>query len=411
MDASHRLAILASHPIQYQAPFFRHLAARPGVDLTVFFCADFGLKPYDDPGFGTRIQWDIPLLDGYQHVILRNRSRSPRAGRFWGAFNPEIRTRLQTGGFDALVVHGWALATNWLAFRSSRALGLPVFLRGESNGLSEPTGLRRLVKRTLLTRLFRSTAGFMAIGSLNRRFYRDYGVDEGRIFLAPYSVDNASFQEQDALLTPRRSELRAEESIPDGATVFLFCGKLSPVKRPLDLLEAFARLPDVGRHRLIYAGDGVLRDAILRRAGALGLNNVRITGFLNQSELPRYYALADALVLPSSYEPWGLVVNEAMNFGLPVVVSDRLGSAPDLVREGENGFVVPCGDVPALARRLEQLAGDRDQRIRMGERSRALIATWGIPQTADGYLEGLRTVVGRGRNSSMQGVRDRVGEV
>jgi glycosyltransferase involved in cell wall biosynthesis len=396
MANAQRLAILTSHPIQYQAPLFRHLAARPGLDLTVFFCSDFGLKPYDDPGFGTRFRWDVPLLGGYRHEFLRNRSPVPRAGTFWGALNPGIRDRLRAGRFDALVVHGWALATNWLALRASRRLDLPVFLRGESNGLSEPLGFRRLVKRNVLTRLFRATAGFLAIGSLNRGFYESYGVDPNRIFHAPYSVDNAFFRDHADALAPERAALRSRESIPEGATVFLFCGKLSPVKRPLDVLEAFARLNDVGGCHLVYAGDGMLRGEVERRSRELGLGNVRVTGFLNQSELPRYYAMADALVLPSGLEPWGLVVNEAMNFGLPLIVSDRVGSAPDLVRRGENGHVFPAGDVPALSEAMRAVAGDGAVRTGMGEASRRLIARWGLPETADGYLCGLCRVVGGG---------------
>lgn len=395
MTAAFRLAILTSHPVQYQAPLFRALAKEPGVDLTVFFCSDFGLQPYHDPGFGTRFRWDVPLVEGYAHRFLPNRSPRPRAGPGLGLVNPAIMSALRAGHFDGLVIYGWASVTCWMAFAAARILGIPVFLRGESNGLSEPTGAKLLIKRMLLRLLFPRTAGFLAIGSLNRRFYRHYGVDEGRIFLAPYSVDNEFFRRHSAELLPRRGQLRREEGIPEEATVFLFCGKLSPHKRPLDLLEAFALLPDVRGCFLIYAGDGVLRATIEEKSHQLGLGSVRITGFRNQSELPRWYSLADVLVVPSQREPWGLVVNEAMNFGLPIVASDQVGAAPDLVCSGDNGFTYQVGNIPELVQHLAALAVTSPLRRAMGNRSHRRILDWGIQHTVDGYCSAFRSLEAR----------------
>ena len=163
MSHRHRVAFLTSHPIQYQAPLFRVLARRPEVDLTVFFCSDQGARRYRDPGFATELAWDVPLLDGYRSVVLPNLNRRGGPGSFLGLVNARIVTELRHGRFDALIVHGWAHATSWLAFVAASVLGVPVIVRGESNGLREPAGWRRLMKRLALGWLFRRASAFLAI--------------------------------------------------------------------------------------------------------------------------------------------------------------------------------------------------------------------------------------------------------
>jgi glycosyltransferase involved in cell wall biosynthesis len=385
-----RLAFLTSHPIQYQAPLFRALARRPEVDLTVFFGTDQGARAYRDPGFGAAVQWDVPLLEGYAHVVLPNLNPRGTSAGFFGLVNPGIVQALRRGRFDALIVHGWAHATSWLAFGAARALGVPLLLRGESNGLREVAGWRAAVKRRALAWLFARTAGFLAIGSLNREFYRRHGVPAHRVFSAPYAVDNAFFRRAAEAHLPERDRLRGQEGLAADATVFLFCGKLTPVKRPLDLLAAFQRLGAGPRAALLYVGDGPLRAEIERRAA--GSPGVRVLGFRNQSELARYYTVADVLVLPSEFEPWGLVVNEALNFGLRVIASDQVGAAPDLVQGEDHGQVVPAGDVAALARAMRAGLDHPEPRPRLG--GKRLIDGWGIEEATEGILEAL-TAVGR----------------
>jgi glycosyltransferase involved in cell wall biosynthesis len=367
------LAFLTSHPIQYQAPLFRALAARDDLDLTVLFCSDHGARAYYDPGFGKTLQWDVPLCEGYRHVFMRRRGR----------VNPDVVSLLRSRRFSTLIVHGWAHLTSWLAFATASAIGLPFFIRGESNGLAEAAGARGVLRRALLRGLFRRAAGVLAIGTLNQRFYERYGVSPHRIGFAPYAVDNAFFREAADKLSPSRESLRHEYDIPADASVFLFCGKLTSVKRPLDLVDAAARLPESDNAFVLFVGDGALRAPLQARVAALGLRNVRFVGFRNQSELPRFYAASDVLVLPSAFEPWGLVVNEAMNFGLGVVASDQVGCAVDLVRVGETGEIYPLGDVGALAAAMRACASER-MRLRARTASTALIDRWSIAAAADG---------------------------
>ena len=389
----YRLAVLTSHVIQYQASLYRALAADPAIDLTVFFCSERGSKPYWDQGFGRLVKWDVPLLDGYRSEFLANWSPRPGRDGFMQLVNPAIVARLRQRQFDALWVHGWARCTSWLAMLAAFALGIPVLFRGESTLLGRSSATKAAIKRAVLLRLFERIAAFLAIGRYNAEFYQAHRVPPARIFAVPYAVDNEFFLAQAEALAPRRRELKEALGIPADTPVVLYSGKLVPAKRPMDLLLALAQLPAAERATLLYLGDGTLRDALAARARDLGVG-VHFAGFQNQTEIGRFFTAADAFVLPSGFEPWGLVVNEAMCFGLPVVVSDRVGAGGDLVRDGVNGFTFPAGDVDALARILGALVADGERRRQMGEASRALIRGWSHREAVAGVTACLDVLAG-----------------
>ena len=388
----YKLAVLGSHPIQYQAPLFRVLAQKPAIDLHVFFCRRIGWERYQDPGFGVTFSWDIPLLEGYKHTFLRNISPYANSSRFFGAVNPGIVAAMLRGKYDAIWINGWALATNWIAWAGVSALHVPILLRSETNGLAEPRGLRRGVKRMVLQTFFSRVAGFLAIGTNNENYYKSYGVPQERIFLTPYSVDNAFFMERARGLAGQKRGLREKEGIPPDLPIILFCGKFQEKKRPLDLLKAFSLLNGQPPAALVFVGDGILRPAMERFVAQHSLPHVFFLGFKNQQDLPACYAMSDLLVLPSSGEPWGLVVNEAMCFGLPVIASDRVGAAADLVNPGVNGFTFRLGDIESLAGLLRSLLLDGETRKKMGAQSYSLISQWGIPEDVQGILQSLRQV-------------------
>jgi glycosyltransferase involved in cell wall biosynthesis len=399
MDGSYRVACLVSHPIQYQAPLFRYLAARPGIDLTVFFLSDLSIHAYHDSGFGVDVKWDVPLLDGYRHEFL------PRVGSgsglsFWRPWTFGLRTRLRHGRFDALWVHGYAHRGCLAGIAAAKSLGIQVMLRGESNLRSETDDALKLgVKRIAMPALLRTIDGVLAIGRLNREYYLHYGVEAGRIFPMPYAVDNEFFRSAAERARPHREELRAELGLKPGRAVILFASKMQPHKRAADLLEAYARLSPDGVAEpapyLVFAGDGEERVNLERRARALKWNSIRFIGFRNQSELPALYDLCDVFVLPSEHEPWGLVVNEAMNAGKPVVVSDRVGAGPDLVEDGVNGFIYPARDIASLADRLRRLADSPEHRAAMGARALEKVARLDFAADRHGLLSALDSIVGK----------------
>ncbi len=386
-----RLAALFSHPIQYFAPLFRRLAAQPGIDLTVFYCSRQSAAPRLDPGFGQVVQWDIPLLEGYRYRFLHNWYRSDLVGGFFSLVNPGIVGEILQGGWDVLWLHGYMHLTHWLALLAAKFAGVPVLSRGESN-LLDPRPIRRLIIKNLLLRLWLSQVnGALYIGSHNRDFYRHYGMPEEKLFFTPYTVDNDFFKKEAARLHTRRSALRRKFGVKDERPLILFCGKLIPKKQPLLLLKAYASVRRNKACALLYAGDGVLRKDLEEKVSREEIKDVKITGFLNQSEISKVYFAADFLVLPSAWgETWGLVLNEGMNFGLPVVTSDRVGAAVDLVREGKNGFIVPNQDVDALAAALAQLVEDADLRFRFGQQSREIIEDWGLDETVAGIANAIQ---------------------
>ena len=391
----YKLAVVASHPIQYQAPLFRALAGRPEIDLHVYFCSRWGMEQYRDPGFGETFAWDIPLLEGYSYTFLRNLGFRSGPSSLLSVFNPGMLRALLSNSFHAVLIFGWALSTYWMTWAGGSLQGLPILLRGESNGLTEPAGVKGSLKRAVLKLFLSRIAGFLAIGTNNAAFYKSYGVPSERIFWTPYAVDNAFFTEYARHYAGQKEGLRQREGLPSNAPVILFSGKFQEKKRPLDLLQAFALLQRRVPATLVFAGDGPQRAEMERFVAEARLPNVYIVGFRNQRELPIYYALADVLVLPSRFEPWGLVVNEAMCFGLPIVASDKVGAAADLVKPGGNGFVFPAGNVDALAERLATILQDQGLRRRMGRASYEAISRWGIEQDVEGVLQALEAVTGR----------------
>ena len=390
-----RLAFLVTHPTQYQTPLLRLIAAEPGIELKVFFCSDYSTREHWDPGFGRAIEWDISLLDGYEHEFLPAFGGRERMS-FWRPYSHGLAKRLRAGNFDTLWIHGYARWFHWVAMFSARRLGIKVLLSDEATPISTPRGpLKRLAKTLFFGALKQACNGFLAIGSLNREYYLERGVAEDRIFHFPYAVDNARFQAAAATAAERREALRAELGLEAGRPIILFVAKLIPRKRAGDLLEAYSRLsvdPAFGAPYLVFVGDGELRTTLERHAAAQGLDSVRFLGFKNQSELPGLYDLADVFVLPSVREPWGLVVNEAMNAGRAVIVSDQIGCAPDLVRNGENGFIFEAGDIDALAPALHGVIADAGRCRAMGRKSLEIIDAWGYGEEIAGLKRALEFV-------------------
>ncbi|MGO9620563.1 MAG: glycosyltransferase family 4 protein [Desulfobaccales bacterium] len=392
-----RLAYLVTHPIQYQAPLLRRLAREPGFDLTVFFCSDFSTKKFLDPSFGRVIDWDVPLLEGYRYEFLRALGGRERVS-FWRPFNYGLGRSLREGRFEVLWIHGYNRWFHWLAMWSAKRLGLKLLIRDEATlSGTRPNIGKRLLKAGFFAGLKRLADGFLAIGSLNREYYRHYGIPEEKIFWMPYAVDNTFFQTEARKAGVRREEWRRELGLAPGRPVILFLGKLEPRKRPADLLGAYIHLNRQAAVAeppyLLFVGDGEQRQPLEEVARDMQLEGVRFLGFKNQTELPAYYDLCDVLVLPSVSEPWGLVVNEAMNAGKAIIVSDQVGCGPDLVRNGENGYIFPAGEVAALAAALSKVLADPETCHRMGARSRELISSWGFSEDLAGLRQALQAVM------------------
>jgi glycosyltransferase involved in cell wall biosynthesis len=373
-----RLAVLASHPIHYQAPLWRLLAADPEIETTVFFQDHAGLRPYHDPGFDKIIQWDLPLTEGYRHYAFKNSLNFLR--------------QLRRGNYDALLVHAWSSPATWLAVASAKIFGVKTLLRAENPWNQEigRSGAKHVLRNIALRMFFAMIDAFLYIGEENRQFYLHYGIPERKLFFTPHAVENERFFKEAERLAPQRENIRKSIGLKSNAVVFLTVGKFIEKKRHLDLLRAYERFDEPNK-ALVIVGEGALRQKLEQFIDDKKLPNVHLPGFVGQTEIAKYYVAADVFVLPSGQgETWGLVINEAMCFGLPVIVSDTVGSASDLVRDGKNGYVFPLGKVDALVHALEDLAGNDGKREGFGRESKELIT--GYDYEAD--VLGIKTAMG-----------------
>jgi glycosyltransferase involved in cell wall biosynthesis len=379
-----RLGIVATHPIQYQVPWFRALAHRPEIDLTVYF-VEIPDAERQGIGFGQAFQWDIPMLEGYRYQVLGNAARDPGLDRFRGTRIRDFGRCLTRDVIELLLVTGWNSLSLLQAAVAARLRRLPVAVRGDSNALVPRSFWAHLGHRLLL-QLYQ---GFLYVGASNREFYARHGIGENRLFFCPHFVDNQRLAESHRQFLARRSELRERWRIPPDRFCFLFCGKLVEKKQPFVVLRALEMLggSNPSRH-LLVVGAGEL-EAPLRNYAESRRLPVSFAGFLNQSEMPAAYAAADCLVLPSDYgETWGLVVNEAMACGLPAIVSDRVGCGPDLLRSERSGFVCPFGDIDALAERLREMSGPSSMSRSMGRAANSLVCSaYTVERAVEGVVE------------------------
>lgn len=386
-----RIAAFATHPIQYHAPWFRALVAE-GAQLRVFFsllpdAAEQGI------GFGRAFSWDVPVSQGYEWSVLPQGKANPNLGGFRGLRSAGIGRALAEFSPDVVLLTGWNARPLLQALQAAVQLGIPTVVRGESNSLRPRAIWKSAVQRVLLS-LYDA---FVGIGLANRTFYEERGVPPERIVDGGYFVDEEYFLAAAGRERPLRENWRREWGIPETACCFTFAGKLQEKKHPLDFVQALAEsartLPTGAVHGLVV-GSGELEAEVRESAALLGAP-ISFTGFLNQGEIGRAYAASDALVLPSDWgETWGLVVNEAMLFGLPVVVSDRVGCGPDLVRSGETGFVMPFGDVRALAACLVRLAQQPGERMAMGRSAQERVRGYSPRRGAHATLAAARLAMG-----------------
>ena len=384
-----KLAILNTHPIQYFAPLYRRLAQEPDIDLTVYFCSSQGAEEYVDAGFGERIKWDRSLLDGYQHKFLKNIRRGDQVGGFWSLINPGIVSELRKHKYDALIVNGHNHATYLLGMVAAKTLGTAVMMRCETHLGLQRSAFRTVVRRPLMSLLYNRICDLcLPIGTLNKEFYLSHGVDQNRMFSVPYTVDNEFFTL--AARQYAKPVLHKELGISQDKPVILFASKLIGRKRPMDLLLAFHRLREWRVNAaLIFVGSGEREMELKGYVAEHQLSDVYFPGFKNQSELPKYYSVADVFVFPSENEPWGLVLNEVMCAGLPIIASREIGAVPDLVHEGENGFTYTAGDIDQLSSCLKRLLEAPEKRELMADKSRNIIGQWNYERCVRGIVQAL----------------------
>jgi len=386
MSGPGRLTVIETHPVQYRAPLYRRLQQRHGIPVTVLYGSRRGVAAARDPGFGVPVRWDTDLLSGYDACFLSGAGRL-RLGRTLARIGPA-----------AVLLTGYASPVLQAGFFAASRLKIPILFRAETTDVGRAGDrLRGWSRDWALRQLYRRCAAFLYIGDRSREHYRRLGCPEERLVFSPYGVDGVPFESDERARERLRERTRAALKIPADGWALLFSGKLIPEKEPGLILRACRRLSDPLRRRvvLIWMGDGRLRTSLEADSAGAPAVESRFLGFKNQKEMSPVYHAADGLVLPSRRETWGLVVNEALQHGLPCAVSDGVGCAPDLVIPGRTGEIFPAGSADGLAAALTRLGSFREEAAARAVR-RGTVEGYSLERAAEGIAEAVRRFSGSG---------------
>ena len=333
-----KLAIISSHPIQYNAPLFALLANENKIDLKVFYTWGIdSIKVKYDPDFQQNIKWDIPLLEGYHYQFLNNTSKDAGSHHYKGIINPDLIREIEEWGADIVWVWGWAFDSHFKALRYFKGKK-EVWFRGDSTLLDEPKGLnvKKFLRRVFLTWVYRHVDKAFYVGTHNKAYFLKHGLKEKQLVYAPHAIDNDRFADPTGEYANHAKKWRKELSITDDQQVILFAGKFETKKNPFFLINLAKELPS-NEYKIVFVGSGPLERDLKKQA----TENCIFLGFQNQKMMPILYRLADIFVLPSvgPGETWGLAINEALVSGAKVLASDFCGGAIDLI-DSSNGIVI-----------------------------------------------------------------------
>ena len=393
-ERQYRVLAVATHPVQYMTPIFRRMAKHPLLDFHVAYCSLRGAEASHDPEFGADIKWDVPLLDGYSWTHVPNRGSG--AESFLGLFNPGLWKHIRSGNYDAVLCFiGYVRATFWISCMASKFSKAAFIFGADATSLTPRDGRnwKIPIKKFFWPWLFRLADQVIVPSSDGRDFMCSLGIQRDHVSLTGDCVDNDWWMQQSKQVD--RAAVRASWGVSPDDAVIVFSAKLQQWKRPLDLLRAFAKanLPNAF---LLFAGTGPLLPQLESEAASLGVaSRVRFLGFVNQTQLPAVYTSSDLLILPSDFEPFGLVVNEAMCCGCAAAASDRAGAARDLVAPVSADFVFRCGDTDALAELMKKATADPARLKELGRAAFAYVKTWSPERNIAAAVEAVELAVSR----------------
>ena len=375
-----KLAIITTHPIQYNAPLYAMLQQRGNIAIKVFYTwgEEVLLKKYD-PGFDKTIKWDIPLLEGYQFEFVKNIATNKGSHHFKGIDNPTLIHKIEQWNTNAILVYGWCFRSHLKVLRYFHNK-IPVLFRGDSTLLKEPLLPKKIIRSIFLKWVYSKVNFALYVGSRNKEYYQAWGLKPEELVFAPHAIDNNRFMFPDAILNEQAFLKRKELGIAPGALVFLFAGKLDDNKNVQLLLDAFIDLNNAAIHLLI-AGNGVSEKTL--QSAAAGKTNIHFLPFQNQKFMPVLYRIGTVLVLPSLTETWGLSVNEAMACSRPVLMSDSCGAATDLVKEGKNGYTFSSGNKASLIQKMQHIQDHHEALEDWGKVSLEIIKDWNYAVTCE----------------------------
>ena len=374
-----KLAIITTHPIQYNAPLFSFLAERKKISIKVFYTwGKEVLENKYDHGFGKVVKWDIPLLEGYEYIFVNNVAPDPGSHHFKGIDNPTLIEEIENWKADAILVYGWSFKSHLKAMRYFKNK-IPVYFRGDSTILQQPGFFKKIIRKLFLTNIYRNVDVAFYVGTHNKAYYKNFGLKEKQLVFAPHAVDNERFQKENI----KKEAVKIKKDalgVKEGEILILYAGKLDSNKNVNLLADAFTSC-DFKNVHLIIAGSGP--EEINLKNKFATKKNIHFLPFQNQKQMPALYALCDVFVLPSKAETWGLALNEAMAGGKTVIASSGCAAAIDLIDEGSNGYIFKNNDEVDLEEKLKMILAQKGNLAAMGDKSRKIIEEWSFLNIAE----------------------------
>ncbi|MEO7117259.1 MAG: glycosyltransferase family 4 protein [Caldimonas sp.] len=350
---------------------FKLLQERGIIRAKVFYTwGEKVLEQKYDPGFGKNIQWDIPVLDGYEYEFMENIAKDPGSHQFKGIDNPFLIESIEKWNADAVLVYGWSFKSHLKVLRYFHGK-IPVFFRGDSTLIGRRNNLKNIFKTAFLKWVYSHVDKALYVGTRNKDYFLEFGMKHDQLVFCPHAIDNTRFMVNNGY-SEKAAEWKSALNVRLLATGFLYAGKLDDNKNVRLLLETFIKVP--GDNYLIIAGNGILENEFKNSFSSY--QNIYFLPFQNQEMMPVLYRMADIFVLPSKSETWGLGINEAMACGRVVLVSDSCGAAKDLVREGVNGYTFQSGNGEDLSRKMLMLTQQKNDLKKMEESSLTIIKEW-----------------------------------
>ena len=372
-----KLAIITSHPIQYNAPMFALLAKSKIIEPKIYYTWSQSKKSLFDVDFGKTIEWDIPLLEGYEYEFVENIASNPGPHHRKGIDCPTLTDEIEKWGADAILIFGWNYKAHYDAMKYFKGK-IPIYFRGDSTLIDEQDSIKKILRRLYLKWIYRKTDYAFYVGDNNKEYFLAHGLAEQKLFFAPHAIDNERFNDSNGNYNKEANKIRTELGISDKDIVVLFVGKFESKKNPLILIEAAKIIKDNNMH-FVFVGNGDWEEEMKKQSD--NMPNIHFLPFQNQSKMPIIYYVCDILALPSQGpgETWGLVVNEAMACGKAVLVSNKAGCYSNLVNSGKNGYVFESGNLDDCVESLKKL-NDKTICKQFGIESKKMIKNWSFSQ-------------------------------
>lgn len=387
----HKLAIFSGNPVQYHAPVFKGIAKSNKIDLTVLYGDKIGLEGFYNPELRSVIKWDFPLLEGYKSIFFKNFAFKKR-GTFFSRINFGIFFHVMFNNYDAVLIQGYDTFSSFLVFFAAKISFKKVILRGEA--VKRPnvrqSKLNLFIKKIVLPTYFKFIDAILFSCSGNKKYFLQFTNCDKKFFSFPCAVDNDFFQKQSKKFLKNKNEIRNELGFSEDDFVIIFPARFITRKRPLDLIKA-VNISKNMKLKLLFMGDGPLRDEMEKMVEELNIG-AYFTGFVNASEISKYYSCADVVAVVSDYDASPKALNEAMNFSLPCIATRTVGTATDLINQGENGYVVEPFDIEDLSKKINLLSQNKKLFKKMQNHSKEIIKDWSIENDVKGIENALNYI-------------------